>query len=145
MDSRELLEILSSARSLLADVSCWSAAHIAADGNGRWVPVGSNDARRFNLQGAVIRAAGHRAREAMKAAESALGSASSPGFARVLTSPHAMTHAQALAWLDSAIFTLTPPLSEEAMREVAGSGFRLRFPVVDDIPRSTTGTDDDEE
>ena len=145
MDSRELLEILTSARNLLSDASCWSAVHIAADVNGRWVPVGSDAARRFNLQGAVIRAAGYRARDAMKAAEGALQGVSSATFARVLTSPQAMTHTEALAWLDAAISSLTPELSEQAMREVAGSGFRLRFPVVEEMPRDTTGTDDSEE
>jgi hypothetical protein len=145
VDSRELLEILSSARSILSDASCWAAAHIAADVNGRWVPVGSDDARRFNLQGAVIRAAGYRARETMKAVESALGGASSATFARVLTSPQAMTHTEALEWLDAAISSLTPQLSEEAMREVAGSGVRLRFPAIEDVPRNTTGTDDTED
>lgn len=145
VDSRELLEILTSARNLLSDASRWSAVHIAADINGRWVPVGSDAARRFNLQGAVIRAAGYRARDAMKGAEGALGSVSSPTFARVLTSPQVMTHAEALAWLDTAISSLTPELSEQARREVAGSGFRLRFPAIDQMPRDTTGTDDNEE
>src|SRR5215471_6675308 len=108
VDSRELLEILTSARNLLSDASRWSADHIAADVNGRWVPVGSDGARRFNLQGAVIRAAGYRARDAMKAAENTLGSVSSTAFARVLTSPQVMTHSEALAWLYSSIFRLPP-------------------------------------
>jgi hypothetical protein len=145
VDSRELLEILTSARNLLSDESRWSDVHIAADVDGRWVPVGSDAAVRFNLQGAVIRAAGYRARDAMKTAEIALGSALSVPFARALTSPQAMTHSEALAWLDAASSSLTPQLSEQAMREVGGSGFRLRFSAVAEEPQKTTGTDDDEE
>ena len=107
MEVRELLVILNSARDLLGDGSRWSPVHIAEDGDGRWVPVGDDSATRFNLVGAVIRAAGYRAREAMKAVESVLRTCSSEMFARTLTSARPMTHTEAVEWLETAAAALT--------------------------------------
>jgi hypothetical protein len=76
---------------------------MAADDHGRWLPVGSDEATRFNLRGAVIRVAGHRARDAVKALEDALRGCSSATFAATLTSPTPLTHAESLWWLDQAI------------------------------------------
>ena len=87
--------------------------HIATDEDGRWVPVGSGSAVRFNLLGAVIRTAGFRARDAMKTAESALLVCSSETFARTLSSPRPMRHAEALAWLEGAISALRAQMNGE--------------------------------
>jgi hypothetical protein len=145
VDVLELVEILTLARDLLADTSRWSSMHIATDENGRWVPVGHNDAARFNLQGAVIRAAGYRAREAMKVAESALRTCSSETFARTLMSPRPMTHAEALEWLDTAASILAMQMGRElrATSPSGISGFRLKVSEADAVPRRTTGTTDD--
>lgn len=147
MDVREILEVLASARDLLAEKSRWSPVHIATDDNGRWVPVGHGGATRFNLQGAVIRAAGYRARDAMKATESALRACSSEVFARTLNSPRPMMHGDALAWLDAAIAALAahmatgvPPTAQSG-----SSGLMLRVSPEDAVARQTTGTDGDEE
>jgi hypothetical protein len=141
VEVRELLEILAAARRLLADGSRWSPVHIATDANGRWVPVGTTDATRFNLQGAVIRAAGFRAREVMKDAESALRMRSSDTFAGMLASPRQMTHAEALAWLDTAA-SLLVSLSAASS---AGSGLMLKVSEAEATVRRTTGTDGDDE
>ncbi|HVW29765.1 MAG TPA: hypothetical protein VHC69_30585 [Polyangiaceae bacterium] len=136
-----------SARDLLADRSRWSPVHIATDVDGRWVPVGDNNAVRFNLQGAVIRAAGRRARDAMKAAESALRTCSSEAFARTLVSPRAMTHTEALAWLHGAVSALAAQVvSEQPPTSRSGvSGLMLRVTEADAISRKTTGTGGDDE
>jgi len=134
---------LASARQLLADASHWSPVHIATDANGRWVPVGDASAERFNLQGAVIRAAGFRAREVMKRTESALGACSSEGFARTLTSPRSMTHAEALAWLDAAASLLAVLPARYASS--GASGLILKVSEAEAIARRTTGTDGDDD
>jgi hypothetical protein len=148
VEVRELLEILTSARDLLADRTRWSPVHIATDENGRWVPVGNDSAVRFNLQGAVIRAAGYRARDAMKAAESALRTCSTETFARTLTSPRPMTHPEALAWLEAAISALMARMSGDVAASASSragvSGTILKVSEADVLARQTTGTDDDE-
>jgi hypothetical protein len=147
VEVRELLEILNSARDLLADRFSWSPVHIATDKNGRWVPVGNRSAARFNLQGAVIRAAGSRARDAMKAAESVLRTCSSEAFASTLTSPRRMTHAEARAWLEAAISALTAQMGREmpARSPTGVSGTMLKASEADAIARQTTGTGGDED
>ena len=147
MELQELLEILSSARDVLADSSHWSPVHIATDEGGRWVPVGYGNAVRFNLQGAVIRAAGSRARDVMNAAESALRTCSSETFARTLSSSRSMTHAEALEWLDGAVSVLAARMvgSPPARSRSAISGLMLRVSNADAVSRRTTGTDGDDD
>ena len=147
VEVNELLEILTSARDLLAERSRWSPVHIATDENGCWVPVGHIDAVRFNLQGAVIRRAGYRAREAMKAAESALRTCAAETFARTLMAPRPMTHLEALEWLDAAISLLAMQMGRvlRAGSPSSVSGLMLKVSAAAAIPRQTTGTDDDEE
>jgi hypothetical protein len=139
----EIIEILAAARRLLEDPSHWSPVHMAADANGRWVPVGDTSAERFNLQGAVIRAAGFRAREVMKMTESALGACSSEGFARTLMSPGSLTHSEALAWLDGAASLLAMLPARYSSSGV--SGLMLKVSEAQAIARRTTGTDDDDD
>ena len=147
MEVWELLEILISARDLLADRSCWSPVHMATDENERWVPVGHGTATRFNLQGAVIRAARYRARDVIRAAESALRTCSSETFARTLTTPRPMTHAEAVEWLGAAISVLATQMgSHWPARSPSGvSGLIKRVSLADAITRQTTGTDGDDE
>jgi hypothetical protein len=146
VERRELLEILTSAQDLLADGSRWSPLHIATDENGRWVPVGNRSAMRFNLQGAVIRAAGYRARDAMKAVDSVLRPCSSDAFASTLTSSRPVTHEEALAWLGLAASALTAQMNSEApVRSPTGvSGTMLKVAEANAIARQKTGTDGDE-
>jgi hypothetical protein len=145
----ELLGILVSARDMLADESRWSPVHIATDEDGRWLPVGSHQASRFNLQGAVIRAAGHRARDAMKTTESALRACSSAKFATTLTVPRPMTQVESLDWLDTAISSLAAQIRRDELAssksQSAISGLRRRVTDIDATPRKTTGTGDDED
>ena len=143
MELRQLIETLTSARDLLEDRLRWSPVHIATDENGRWVPVGDDSATRFNLQGAVIRAAGHRARDVMKATEHALRAYSSESFARTLLSPRPMRHAEALEWLNTAISVLALQLPEKPRSAV--SGMMLRVSEADTSVRRATGTDEDDE
>lgn len=147
MEDQELLEILRSARDLLADGSRWSPVHIATDENGRWVPVGNADATRFNLLGAVIRAAGTRARDAMKTTELALRKCSSDAFARTLTSSRPMTLPEALSWLDAAISLLATDVGHapSATARTSTSGLMLKVSQADTAARQTTGTDGDDE
>lgn len=147
MELRELVEILRSARELLADISRWSPLHMATDENRRWVPVGNDNAARFNLQGAVIRAAGYHARDAMKTAENALRTCSSDAFASTLRSPRPMTHLEALEWLDAAIAVLAVEMGCElpATSRSSVSGLMLRVSEAEAIARQTTGTGDDDE
>ena len=147
VELQELLETLASARDLLGDRSRWSPVHIATDEKGRWVPVGDDNAVRFNLQGAVIRAAGHRARDAMKATESALRTRASEVFARTLRSPRPMRYTEALEWLDAAISVLAMQMGRElpARPRSSVSGLMLRVREGDAIARQATGTGEDEE
>jgi len=146
VEVRELLEILISARDLLADGSRWSPLHIAVDENDHWVPVGQINAARFNLQGAVIRAAGYRARDAIRAAENALRNCSLETFARTLITPRPMTHAEALEWLETAVSLLTTQMVSEqpARSSSAVSGLMTKISETDASTRQTTGTDDDD-
>jgi hypothetical protein len=105
------------------------------------MPVGSLTATRFNLLGAVIRAAGHRARDAMKAAENALRTCSSEAFARTLASSRPMTHAEAVAWLETAVALIARTGSELPQASPShSSGLMLKVSAADTAAKQTTGT-----
>lgn len=142
MDTGDLLDIIGRARRLLADPDRWSAHHYAEDENGRWVPVGSSRAVRFNLEGALVRSAGLRAREAMSAAAPVFRE-SSPGlYPRMFTTPRAMTRSEAFLLLDAAIAQLLPAGAPPS-RSRGSSGLRIRTSSrAEDLtmPRSAGGS-----
>jgi hypothetical protein len=67
MSPAELHAIVRKAHLLIADSARWAERHFAEDKSGKWVPVGSRDAVRFNLAGAMIKSAGRSAQEATRA------------------------------------------------------------------------------
>jgi len=96
MDPRELLAVLRRANTLVADAAKWTARNFAEDPAGKWTPVGSERATRFNLAGALIKSGGPAAREAMQALEKLFAGASLDPT--VLSSP-GLTRTQALELL----------------------------------------------
>ena len=123
LDDQELLVILDRARALLTDSSRWSGRHYAEDETGRWTPVGSAHAARFNLEGGLIRAAGRDTREALVAAFKVFGEVSPQALVRLKTSSPALTHAEALSLLDDAMAHLSaPPIPKNSeIRPIAGT------------------------
>jgi len=121
LGSQELLVILRRARALLSDPSHWTGRHYAENAEGRWIPVGSSQATRFNLEGALVHAAGRDAREALAAIFDVFGEASPEILARLRsTLAPSLTHSEALALLDAAIVHLS------FVAERKQSGTRLR-------------------
>lgn len=103
MPPAELIAILRKTQSLIADPRRWTEHHFAEDKAGKWVPVGSEHAVRFNLAGAVIRSAGPASREAMRALTELLSNTALMVDSRVLGQAHGVLHSQALELLGLAI------------------------------------------
>ncbi|HKP56909.1 MAG TPA: hypothetical protein VJV78_09315 [Polyangiales bacterium] len=106
MSPDELLAILTKAHVVVTDARQWTARNFAEDDSGRWVPVGSDRATRFNLAGAVTRCAGSCAREAIAAFEALLAAAPRELISGMLAHAHGLTREQALALLDWAMVRL---------------------------------------
>ena len=67
MSPLELREILKMAHEIVANPARWTERNFAEDEQGRWAPVGSQKAVRFNLAGAMIKSSGTSSRAAMQA------------------------------------------------------------------------------
>jgi hypothetical protein len=133
MTEDELLLIVRRARVILEDPERWSGHYFAADHAGHWVPVGNDGATRFNLDGALIRAAGDMGREAAAAIKSLFALSCPRLFHRVSSTTQPLTHKEALEVLDAAIERLCAPRS-------SSSGFRLRKvtpPAAPSLPRNS--------
>jgi hypothetical protein len=109
LGDQELLIILDRARTLLSEPSSWSARYYAEDESGRWVPVGSSAAVRFNLEGALVHAAGRDVRGALPAIFELFGAVSAKALARLKTSPSALTYREAVSLLDETMAKLSQP------------------------------------
>jgi len=110
LGDQELLVILNRARTLLSDPSRWSDQHYAEDESGRWIPVGSSQAARFNLEGALMHAAGRDAREAIAAIFDVFAVTAPQELERLKRRPSStLTHAEAIALLDQAMRQLSEP------------------------------------
>ena len=95
----ELLAILRKAHAVVADSRQWTARNFAEDELGRWVPVGSQRATRFNLAGAVTRCAGASAHEVIGALEMLLSAAPRELKPEMLGYSQGSTQEQALSLL----------------------------------------------
>lgn len=108
VSERELLVILSRARKTLSDPSHFSGRYFAEDASGRWCPVGASQAVRFNLEGALVHAAGTDARDALSALFEIFAVASPTLSERLKHRAVApLMHDEALAMLDDAIAHVT--------------------------------------
>jgi hypothetical protein len=67
MSPAELRAIVRKTLELIADSTRWTERYFAEDKSGKWVPVGSQEAVRFNLAGAFINSAAPASREAVRA------------------------------------------------------------------------------
>lgn len=110
-----LVMSLRQARALIASPERWLAAGFAQDREGRWRPVGSDDAASFSVIGALLRVGGTRG---MIAAARAAFDAHAPVLYAtvVLATGKPPTHANALGLLDATIAGLSADLGD------AGSG-----------------------
>ena len=113
MSNGELLEILHAAKALLSAPERWTERAFAETDEGKWVPVGSEHARRFNLAGAVIKSAGASVRETMSALTKLLHDAPAELDPLHWTQATGLTRTQALELLDWAM---------ERLRRVAAEG-----------------------
>lgn len=109
LGDQELLVILNRARMLLSDPRNWSQKHYAEDETGRWTPVGSSAAVRFNLEGALVHAAGRDVRGALPGIFQIFGAVAPDALARIKTAPTTFTHAEVLSLLDEAMASLSAP------------------------------------
>jgi hypothetical protein len=109
LGDQELLIILNRARTLLSDPHSWSGRYYAEDESGRWVPVGSSAAVRFNLEGALVHAAGRDVRGALPAIFEIFGAVSTTALARLKSAPSSLTHEDAITLLDDAMAKLSSP------------------------------------
>lgn len=109
LGDQELLVILNRARTLLSDPRSWSSRYYAEDDEGRWVPVGSSAATRFNLEGALVHAAGRDVRVALPAILELFGVVSADARSRLKNAPASLTHSEALQLLDDTMAKLSSP------------------------------------
>lgn len=112
MSPVELLRILRNTRTLVADSTHWTADNFAEDDTGKWVPVGSEHATRFNLAGALIRSASSAARDAMSALQRLLCSAPRALAQLPWANTRGIMRAQALDLLDWSISRLEAWVSQ---------------------------------
>lgn len=107
MTGADLLAILRKTKSLVADPSRWAEHNFAEDPAGKWVPVGSEAATRFNLAGAFMRSAGASSREAARAFGALLSTAPSWLATEHWWFARGLTRTQALDILEWAIQRFT--------------------------------------
>ena len=122
MTYNELLPIVRAARALVAKPEAWSARNYAEDETGRFVPVGDARAAKFNLEGALVRAAGLSARAAVDALTRLFSTAPAALHASFFGAPRSWTRQQALDLLDWTIQQLEPEAP------TARSGTHARIP-----------------
>lgn len=109
----ELLVILRKTQALIADARRWTGCNFAEDEAGRWVPVGSERAVKFNLAGALIKSAGTMSRQATHAFTELLTRAARPVDSLMLSGPDQRLHSQALEVLAVAIEQLEMSTAEQ--------------------------------
>jgi hypothetical protein len=138
LGDQELLAIVRRAYTTLSDSSRWSARHYAEDSTGRWAPVGSEQARRFNLEGALMHAAGSDARSALAPILEIFQAIDPAAPARRrATSTNLLTRSEALALLEAAM----AHLSFRPVRKQSGTHLRAVMPE-DEVPlRKKTARD----
>jgi two-component system cell cycle response regulator len=100
--TRELLRALREARVLIASEDRWIPQGYAQDREGRWRPVGSDDAVRFSVLGAIVRVSGG-SRDITTASRRALRAAASDLYMKMSSPREELTHAEALALIDRTI------------------------------------------
>jgi hypothetical protein len=98
-----LLHTLREARSLICSAERWIPRGFAEDADGRWRPVGSDDAVRFSVLGALVRVGGG-SRELAQSARKLLQECAPETYARMASAT--LTHADALTMLDAAVARL---------------------------------------
>jgi hypothetical protein len=125
LSDQELLSIVRIAYVTLSDPRRWSARHYAENAAGQWTPVGSKQAQRFNLEGALVHAAGRDARSAVPAILEVFDAIAPEARARMkATSTALLTHSEALELLESTI----AHLSLRSVRKQSGTHLRAVLP-----------------
>jgi hypothetical protein len=102
---RELGKRFRRARELIESPDGWSTSWYAADTHGRWRPAECEDAVRFSLIGALIRA-GARPQDLRDVARVHLGSAASELNERLSSPDTELSHSESLEVLDTLIAAL---------------------------------------
>lgn len=102
MERPSLLQVLQHARALIASPDCWIASGYGANAERQWRPIGSPDAVRFTVLGAVIRAAGG-SKELLAAARLLFAQVAPEPSARLISTTDPPTHDESLRLLDLAI------------------------------------------
>jgi hypothetical protein len=105
MDRPALIELLREARSLIHLREDWIARGYGANAEGQWRPIGSPDATRFTLQGAIIRAT-RGSRETLTVLRTLLTRVAPELAARLSSDADVLTHEESLRVLDLAIESL---------------------------------------
>jgi hypothetical protein len=124
---RELWKRFRRARALIESPERWSTSWYAADAHGRWQPTECEDAVRFSLIGALIRA-GARPRDVMDAARLHLGSDSADLYERLASADAELSHAESLAVLDALIAALEERQSVSKMQAAKVTGSSPKLP-----------------
>lgn len=125
LGDQELFAIVRRAHTILSDAKHWTPRHYAEDAAGRWAPVGSEQARRFNLEGALVHAAGGNARSALAAILGVFREIAPEAPARMkATATSSLTHPEALALLELAM----AHLSVRPARKRSGTHLRVTLP-----------------
>jgi hypothetical protein len=120
----ELLKILHAARALVVAPERWTERNFAETATGKWVPVGSEHATRFNLAGALIKSAGGSVREAMTAFTKLLSDAPMELHARAWTEAQTLTRLEAVELLRYAMGRLERVVAQE---QTQARGQRLGY------------------
>ena len=105
--ARALALALIRARTLISYEETWLAQGYAADANGNVAPFAREDAVRFSVLGAVMRA-GRGSIDIFAGARAIFEQVSPELFGKLVTRGVGLTHLEALALLDDAIRTLMP-------------------------------------
>jgi two-component system cell cycle response regulator len=100
--TRELVRALREARVLIASEERWIPQGYAQDREGRWRPVGSDDATRFSVLGAIVRVSGG-SRDITTSSRRALREAAPHLYMKLNSPREELTHDEALALLDLTI------------------------------------------
>ncbi len=100
--SRDLLRALREARILISSEDRWIPQGYAQDREGRWRPVGSDDAVRFSVLGAIVRVS-RGSRDVTTASRRVLREAAPETYMKMSSPREELTHAEALGLLDRTI------------------------------------------